>query len=325
MPSKPHSEIESLVGETRTSVTDLRIERGKVAEFARALGEDDPVFSDQTVARERGHPAIPAPPTFSRVWMFDHNQPDDLPGYRGFDLGLDTARTVHGEQVYEFDRPVYVGETLDGETTLLDVSEHAGSRGGEMTVAVYETVYYDEDGERTLTERTTLVETAETEDEDEEDDSDDGSTATDRSRAPDGDLVETLDRVDFARYAGASGDFTRYHLDEPWTTDRGYESVFAQGMLTCGLATRVLTDRYDVEQLVGLETRFSGIVWPSDTLSVTCERATTDETDETDATRRLSLSVVNQYGETVLNGHADVAPDRSPGEAVDAIPSRGDR
>jgi hypothetical protein len=40
------------------------IERGRLAFFARAIGETDPVYLDPDAARAAGHPDIPAPPTF---------------------------------------------------------------------------------------------------------------------------------------------------------------------------------------------------------------------------------------------------------------------
>src|SRR3954453_7212621 len=46
---------------------DLFVEQGKILEFARAIGEDDPVYRDAEVARSHGYDDIPAPLTFSVV------------------------------------------------------------------------------------------------------------------------------------------------------------------------------------------------------------------------------------------------------------------
>jgi acyl dehydratase len=159
MPEKPLEELESMVGTSRVTVADLAVEAGKVAEFAAALGEADPVYRDDGTAAERGHDRVPAPPTFTQVGRFPHYQPDDLPdGIQGFDLGFDPERTVHGEQEYEFERPVAVGDTLTGTTTLSDVSQREGD-GGTLTFATLTTEYRTEADELVVTERRTAIET----------------------------------------------------------------------------------------------------------------------------------------------------------------------
>ena len=56
-------------------------------------------------------------------------------------------------------------------------------------------------------------------------------------------LVENLTRTQIVMYAGASGDFNPIHHDETFATKAaGYPSVFAHGMLTMGMTGRLLTD-----------------------------------------------------------------------------------
>lgn len=157
MAKKSMDELESLVGTSVVTVEEFEIEAGKVEEFARSVKDDDPVYRDEAVAKERGFDAIPAPLTFERVSMF--------PRYRtvekyGIDLGFQEEYTIHGEQAYEYERPLVVGDVLTGTTTLAEVYERDGKRGGTMTFAVLETEYTDEDGEVVLTARSTAIETA---------------------------------------------------------------------------------------------------------------------------------------------------------------------
>ena len=156
MPGKSMDELESLVGTSVVTVEEFEIEAGKVEEFARAVKDDDPIHRDETAATERGFERIPAPLTFERVSMF--------PRYRtvekyGIDLGFQEEYTIHGEQAYEYERPMMVGDVLTGETTLVDVYERDGNRGGTMTFAVLETEYTDQDGDLVLTARSTAIET----------------------------------------------------------------------------------------------------------------------------------------------------------------------
>jgi acyl dehydratase len=160
MPEKPLSALEEMVGSSVETVRDLHVEAGKVAEFAGAITDDSEVFRDSAVADERGLPGIPAPLTFTRTAYFDRYRPEGIGPDLGFDLGFDREYVVHGEQEYEFERPVYVGDTLSGKTTLEDVYQREGSRGGKMTFAVLRTDFTDESGDLVVIERITRIETA---------------------------------------------------------------------------------------------------------------------------------------------------------------------
>ena len=89
---------------------------------------------------------------------------------RGFDLGFRQEYLIHGEQAYEVERPLQVGDVLTGTTTLTDVYQREGSRGGTMTFAVLETEYATRDGEVVMTASSTVIETGGAIDPDGEDD-----------------------------------------------------------------------------------------------------------------------------------------------------------
>jgi acyl dehydratase len=169
MPAKPIAELESQVGESYVTVEDFEIEAGKVEEFARAIGDENPAHRDKTAAKKQGFEEIPAPLTFVRTAYFPRYRPDDIENIRPFDLGFRPEYSVHGEQEYKFERPLYVGDVLMGEVELADVYQREGSRGGTMTFAEYRFEYRDEDGELVLTERQTIIETGGAIDEPEDD------------------------------------------------------------------------------------------------------------------------------------------------------------
>lgn len=159
MPEKTLAELDELTGTSRVTVDGLTVEAGKVSEFATSLRDDDPAYRDADEAARRGFDRIPAPLTFTQVGRFPHYRGDDVAdGIQGFDLGFDPQRTVHGEQEYEFERPVYVGDELTGTTTLTDVYEREGE-DGTLTFAVLTTEYRTDDGELVVTERRTAIET----------------------------------------------------------------------------------------------------------------------------------------------------------------------
>ncbi len=270
MPNRPIADLESLVGESRPTVSGFRVERAKVAEFAAAIRAEDPVYTDPAVATERGYDRLPAPLLFPWAAMADRYWPSDA-GWPGFDVGFDLSRSLHGEQAYEFERPLFVGDSLYGTTTVTDVYRRDGNRGGAMTFAEFETAFRDaETDDLVVTERSTLIEMAETRGgsdattDDAHDDTTDGASGPDTSTWSL--TVEDVSRTDFVKWAGAVGDFSRVHFDEPFATASGYRSVFAQGMLVAGYASRLVTDRVPLAAVESFDVRFSGIVYPGQTL-----------------------------------------------------------
>ena len=157
-------ELKEKVGESKRLVEGLAVEAGKVEEWARAIKDDNPAHRDEEAAREQGFERIPAPLTFPRVSLFPRYRPDEyadgdhfLPHY--FDIDFDPRYTVNGEVGFEFERPVYVGDVLSGVTTIADVYQREGSRGGSMTFVVFETEYRDQDDDLVATVRLSLIET----------------------------------------------------------------------------------------------------------------------------------------------------------------------
>jgi hypothetical protein len=92
----------------------LPVEAGKVAEFARAIG------LDQALVREF------APPTFPVV--IEHHGASFTAVMAG--LGYALGGVLHGEEDVHFPNgAVAVGETLEGEITLLDRTRKRGRSG----------------------------------------------------------------------------------------------------------------------------------------------------------------------------------------------------
>lgn len=81
-----------------------------------------------------------------------------------------------------------------------------------------------------------------------------------------GPLAVRLTRADLVRYAGASGDFNPIHYSERFAAQAGLPGVIAHGMLTMGLALRVVTDWVgDPAAVIAYSTRFTKpVVVPDD-------------------------------------------------------------
>ncbi|HYB92124.1 MAG TPA: MaoC family dehydratase N-terminal domain-containing protein [Candidatus Binataceae bacterium] len=134
----------------------MPIEWGKVREFARAVKDPNPLYFDPELAKkELG--GIPIPVTFLQTSAF-WQEADSGPGMGGFDL----RRILHGEQEFEFFKPIFVGDTLTGVSQIADVYEKEGGRGGKMTFLVSEVEYTNQRGEKVAVARSTLIETGQT-------------------------------------------------------------------------------------------------------------------------------------------------------------------
>jgi peroxisomal enoyl-CoA hydratase 2 len=114
-------------------------------------------------------------------------------------------------------------------------------------------------------------------------------------------VVENLDRVDIAKYAGASGDFTPIHVDEEFAKEAGNQSVFAHGMLTAGFASHMVSDWLGLDAIERFRIRFEAQVWPGDTVHVSGEVTDTYEVDG-EALVNAEFTAENQTGEVVLSG-----------------------
>ncbi len=120
-----------------------------------------------------------------------------------------------------------------------------------------------------------------------------------------------IDRVQVARYAGASGDFNRLHLDEPFAHAVGFPGVFAPGMLPMGFISQLLTSWLRRGHVRRLSARFVKIVWPND--EITCRGRIADLRKEHGGCYAdVELWAENQKGELVLRGQATCELYESP-------------
>ena len=112
-----------LVGRSYPPSAVYEVGRAKIAEFATAIGADDPVHRDVEAARAAGHPDVIAPPTFAIVVSLEAafvvlGDPD---------VSLDYSRVVHGEQKFVHHRPIRAGDRLVATTTIDAVRNVAGN------------------------------------------------------------------------------------------------------------------------------------------------------------------------------------------------------
>jgi peroxisomal enoyl-CoA hydratase 2 len=136
---------------------DLPVERGKIREFALAVGEDNPIFYDPDEARRHGFPDVVAPPTFSvtQIWQVSREEREEKLG-----ANLDYGRVLHGEQEFTYKRLPVAGEVLQGTMRISKDFTKEGRRGGTMRFVTYESRFVDAEGQEVLSGYYTLLETS---------------------------------------------------------------------------------------------------------------------------------------------------------------------
>src|SRR5262245_52173885 len=120
----------------------VTVERGKIKEFARAIGDTSPFYLDDAVGRASPWGDIIAPPTFATT--FRDESYDSGAFLR--ELGTDVSRLLHGEQEFEHYKPIRPGDTLLCRTRVVDVYEKSG-RSGPMAFVVREMTVTDRHNE----------------------------------------------------------------------------------------------------------------------------------------------------------------------------------
>jgi Acyl dehydratase len=137
------------VGRTYPQSAPYEVSRVKIREFAAAIGDDNPIYRDKEAAKAAGHPDVIAPPTFPIV--FSLSGAGEALGDP--ELGLNFAMVVHGEQRFEYQRPIHAGDELVCSSTITEI--RSVGRNEFLTVR---SVVTTADGEPVCTTYNTIVE-----------------------------------------------------------------------------------------------------------------------------------------------------------------------
>jgi acyl dehydratase len=116
--------------------------REKVREYARAVGESDPLYLDVDAARAAGYADVVAPPMFAVVYAM----PAVAQGMFDPEVGIDFSRLVHAGQAFEWGPVVVAGDEISTTLSVKDVSERRGSG-----FFVFESVSENQRGETVCT------------------------------------------------------------------------------------------------------------------------------------------------------------------------------
>jgi acyl dehydratase len=135
----------AVIGSTSEAVL-MEVEKGAIRAFAHAIGDDNPLFTDEAYAREQGYSSLVAPPTFPTTFRVPIPQ-----------VKLELSRVLHGGQEYSYARPIVAGDVLRCVNQVLDVYEREGQKGGKMTFLVTRVQGEDLDGQLVFTSTSTII------------------------------------------------------------------------------------------------------------------------------------------------------------------------
>lgn len=149
-----------------TTKGSLVVERAPITQFAKTIGDDNPIYRNADAARAAGFTDIPAPPTFGfsvQNWgKWEELQPaDGTPARQPMvevmgGLMAEGGMVLHGEQEFTFHRPMVVGDRLTYTGVVRDIYQKpTGDR--TMTFMVIDDVYVDASGEPVLTSTMNII------------------------------------------------------------------------------------------------------------------------------------------------------------------------
>jgi len=130
----------------------VTVERGKIKEFARAIGDSNPLYLDDRVGAASEWGDLIAPPTFAITFRDEGADTNALLR----ELGTDISRVLHGEQEFEIHRQLQPGQTYLCRARVVDIYEKSG-KSGPMAFVVRETFVTDKDNELVATLRGVTV------------------------------------------------------------------------------------------------------------------------------------------------------------------------
>ncbi len=113
---------QSIVGKQFPAGAPYQVGREKIREFASAIGDDNPAYHDLEAARALGYSDLVAPPTFGfilqmqamNVALFDP------------EVGVELHRVIHGEQKFDYVRPIVAGDEIVVTPTIEEVKSRPG-------------------------------------------------------------------------------------------------------------------------------------------------------------------------------------------------------
>jgi acyl dehydratase len=276
-PAEPTRIDRSVVGR-RIGTSEVRITAEATRTYALATNDKNPAYLDAG--------DVIAPPMYQVVLAFAA-MPDETMAAYGLDV-LGTRIGLHAEQDMRFLTPIRPEETIVTEVDVEAIEDHrlgeiarfaVTSRtinGEERCRATWSNLYVDDSSRLNVPRK---------------------PAATDHREPPLAIARMPVSRDQSLRYAEASGDHTRTHVDEEYSQSWGYPTYLLQGLCTMAFAGKAVIDELaagDPSRLRRLRVRFAGPVFPGNTLSTAMW--------EGEGSEEFNFETTNEHGAPVIAG-----------------------
>ena len=126
------------------------VEKGWIRRFCQSIGDSNPIYTNESYAKETVHGGIIAPPTF--FFAFEPTQRD------GISIIFDEPITsgAHVEDEWEFFQHIRPGDVITAECRLVNLVEKEG-KTGRLVFAMAETIFTNQRDEVVVKARITTV------------------------------------------------------------------------------------------------------------------------------------------------------------------------
>lgn len=289
--------LRSFIGETIRHTEPFPIDAGMIRRFAEVIGDDDPLYFDETYAQSTPSGGIVAPPTLLFEW--NHHSHGGMPREAAHvlsqELGYRPA-TVRGINEYDVIQPLRPGDVIASEAALEDVYIKEG-RTGTLTFFVVGISYTNQHGDLLGRTRDTYI-------------------APTRPRqgttrgggvpglAPAGELPERVIELNveqFARYAAVCWDFAAAHYDAATASAQGYHAAYADApMVTAMLASQAKQWAGAGAVVERIDATYRGMMFPGDVLTLAGRPKATEE--DANGFHFYEVWARNQDGRAVVRG-----------------------
>lgn len=133
--------------------------RAPIRYFARAIGDDNRLYTDAAYAQEHGYHDVIAPPTL----ICETNQYADLSkdeaGYagHGWDIEVPGTRLLRGGNEYTFHQAVSPDDIITASWRIQDMTEKTTAKGIRMLIVTSVAEYSNQHDELLVTNAETLI------------------------------------------------------------------------------------------------------------------------------------------------------------------------
>ena len=136
-------------GKVFPSVT-AAVEKGRLRFFAKAIGENNPIYTDEAAAKDAGYASLPMPPSF--FFSLKMDVPNPFENYEK--VGAPLAKILHANQAFIYHQSVVAGDSLTFESHIADIYD---KKAGALEFLVEKTKVSNQRGQHVADMTTTLV------------------------------------------------------------------------------------------------------------------------------------------------------------------------